>query len=205
MLATLYHPSLASRSKNVTRRNKTLKGMLDEYKAFPGLALHWIFLGSSGRETRPQAGGVLRHYTHCNTQPHIMIKLIANAYYVRNFVGHPHNPLFWCEHILLQKLQFGRASVLFLHTGARAGRHDCRILWSYAIQLSTVCALAPAYELDGIEEFMARLSSDKLYRTTEHSNTLLRDHTLRMTDRKCAGAQRLRSTSSGILCLISMV
>lgn len=78
-------------------RSGSLPEFLDEYKFFPGLAVHWILFGPSGRETRPQAGGVLEHYKRCRPTPSGHIKIIANTFYVSDVTAHPHNMHFRCS------------------------------------------------------------------------------------------------------------
>lgn len=75
----------------VRQPNVTLKALLNEYRHFPGLAVHWIMVGPNGRDSRPHHGGVLRHYTTCAAKAHHSVKMIANTYYLANLRGHPHN------------------------------------------------------------------------------------------------------------------
>jgi hypothetical protein len=65
--------------------------MLNEYKDFAGLGVHWIMVGPSGRKTRPTEGGVLRHYKQCNKEPNYHVKTIINAFFVAGTTAHPHN------------------------------------------------------------------------------------------------------------------
>ena len=78
-------------------RTQTLASFLDEYKHFPGLGVHWVMFGPGGHTTRPEGGGVLRHYSRCEQKPHGHIKMIVNTFYVaRNAEEHPHNFEFRC-------------------------------------------------------------------------------------------------------------
>lgn len=72
-------------------RTETLAEVLDEYKQFPGLGVHWVMFGPSDRRTRPKGGGVLRHYTRCMKKPHLHVKMIVNTFYVAHIAAHPHN------------------------------------------------------------------------------------------------------------------
>ena len=58
--------------------------------------MHWVIVGPSGHEERASAGGVLRHYTHCNAAGSPWIKTIANTFYLANIAYHPHNFEFRC-------------------------------------------------------------------------------------------------------------
>lgn len=70
----------------------TLHGLLEDYKDYPALAVNWIMFGSSGRQTRPVEGGMLRWYMQCRTVPEPHIKVIANSKEVENVLSpHPHN------------------------------------------------------------------------------------------------------------------
>jgi hypothetical protein len=75
-------------------RNQTLSALLDDYKFFGGLSVHWLLVGSSGRERRPESGGVLRYYNRCEAQGSPVTKIIANTFFVKNRAGHPHNMFF---------------------------------------------------------------------------------------------------------------
>lgn len=77
-------------------RDVHLKELLDDYKFFAGLAVHWVFVGPSGRRSRPAAGGVLRSYRHCSGVADAAIKTIANSFYVANIARHPHSVEFQC-------------------------------------------------------------------------------------------------------------
>jgi hypothetical protein len=77
----------------VAHRSLDLKSFLDRYKYSPGLAVHWIFVGPSGRKKRPTAGGVLRAYDQCSPKARSIFKTIANAYFISGVSDHPHN--FW--------------------------------------------------------------------------------------------------------------
>jgi hypothetical protein len=74
-----------------------LKGFLNEFKMFPGLSLHWVFVGPSGWDRRPPSGGVLQHYTQCEAQADRHVKTIANTYYLDGTAVHPHNFHFRCD------------------------------------------------------------------------------------------------------------
>lgn len=74
----------------------TLKHLLNDYKWFAGLSVHWVMVGPSGRVQRPAAGGVLRHYSSCNKAPNVSVKTIANSYYVSGIKNHPHTFEFRC-------------------------------------------------------------------------------------------------------------
>lgn len=58
--------------------------------------MHQIEMGSSGRAKRPHRGGVLRIYRQCDPHPTVMIKTIANTYFLANIAPHPHNMEFRC-------------------------------------------------------------------------------------------------------------
>lgn len=75
---------------------QTLKQMLDEFKYFPGLVVNWVIFGPGGRETRPEHGGVLRHYTRCRQQPWATFKTIANTFFTEDVSWHPHNLIYQC-------------------------------------------------------------------------------------------------------------
>eukprot|EP00892_Ulva_mutabilis_P000949 jgi/Ulvmu1/10855/UM007_0029.1 len=68
-----------------------LPDFLDEYKQYPGLSVHWVLVGPSGRRNRPESGGVLRHYTQCAGKARRMVKTIANTFFLTNIATHPHN------------------------------------------------------------------------------------------------------------------
>jgi hypothetical protein len=72
-------------------RNETLKELLEDYREFAGLSVHWVVVGSDGRETRPTTGGVLQSYSQCAGQGRHIVKTIANTYFLRNVATHPHN------------------------------------------------------------------------------------------------------------------
>eukprot|EP00892_Ulva_mutabilis_P000848 jgi/Ulvmu1/10764/UM068_0054.1 len=75
----------------VEKPEQKLPKFLEEYKAYAGLSVHWVIVGPSGHEMRAAAGGVLRHYTHCNAGGSPWIKTIANTYFLTNIAYHPHN------------------------------------------------------------------------------------------------------------------
>lgn len=79
-----------------TCRNTTLSDFLHNFRYSPGLAMHQIEMGSSGRAKRPHRGGVLRIYRQCDPHPTVMIKTIANTYFLANIAPHPHNMEFRC-------------------------------------------------------------------------------------------------------------
>lgn len=81
-------------------REETLKQFLDVRKHSVGVAVHWILFGSSHRETTPERGGMLRHYTRCEKEPFNIVKTIANTYFLRDSKGAPHNALFMCALLL---------------------------------------------------------------------------------------------------------
>lgn len=75
----------------------TLKGLLREFKDYPGLVVNWIMFGSNGRMSRPPEGGTLRWYTQCNPKPNAHVKVIANTCCVANLpMPTPHNVYYKC-------------------------------------------------------------------------------------------------------------
>jgi hypothetical protein len=95
-VSNYYTPShscvLFSHQKSLcSAKKKKLKGLLNEYKTFGGLSVHWIVVGPSGRETRPRTGGVLPYYKKCHTEVHPAVKTIANTWYLSGICVHPHN------------------------------------------------------------------------------------------------------------------
>ena len=92
----LMHLSMYLLKVQVLCRSRSLASVLDEYKYFPGLAVHWVMFGPDGREKRPEGGGVLRHYKSCKPSPETWIKTIVNSYYVAGAADHPHGSEFWC-------------------------------------------------------------------------------------------------------------
>jgi hypothetical protein len=80
----------------VACRNDTLQEMLDDYKEYAGLSVHWVIVGPSNRLTRPESGGVLKHYTECSGKGRHIVKTIANTYFLENISTHPHNFQFRC-------------------------------------------------------------------------------------------------------------
>lgn len=78
------------------RREKGLKGLLDDYKLFPGLGVHWVVLGSNGQETRPPNGGVMRAYDKCSAGPNMHVKTIVNNYFVEE-IRFMHNQIYRCD------------------------------------------------------------------------------------------------------------
>eukprot|EP00892_Ulva_mutabilis_P011470 jgi/Ulvmu1/8696/UM047_0036.1 len=75
----------------VDRPDQKLPDFLRAYRAYPGLAVHWVLVGPSGRDARPAAGGVLRHYAQCGGRGDQGIKMIVNTAFVANICPHPHN------------------------------------------------------------------------------------------------------------------
>eukprot|EP00892_Ulva_mutabilis_P012232 jgi/Ulvmu1/9381/UM051_0008.1 len=75
----------------VRKPNSTLGDMLNNFKLLPGLAVHLLSVGSSGRSKRPWRGGVLRLYKQCNPRASPTVKTIANTYFLANIAPHPHN------------------------------------------------------------------------------------------------------------------
>ena len=88
--------SFRSKPASARCRLLTFKEVLDKYKFFPGLGLHWVIMGPSGRETRPDKGGVLEHYKRCNKDPAQTVKMVANTFYIAHVATHPHNFEYWC-------------------------------------------------------------------------------------------------------------
>lgn len=75
-------------------RNSQKKGLadfLDAYKHEVGIAVHWVWVGPSGRRRRPASGGVLPYYTLCSDQPSTHLKTIANMWFIEGMDVHPHN------------------------------------------------------------------------------------------------------------------
>lgn len=79
----------------------SLAALLDTFKMFPGLSVHWVMVGPSSRETRPAEGGVLQHYAMCEGTASSGTKIIANTYYIEQATGHPHNIEFRCDSSLV--------------------------------------------------------------------------------------------------------
>lgn len=77
-------------------RETSLMTLLDDFKLFPGLSVHWVMVGPSGRDERTVDGGVLRHYDRCAGQASQGTKIIANTYFLRRTASHPHNLEFRC-------------------------------------------------------------------------------------------------------------
>lgn len=80
----------------ITCRGKSIKDLLDDYRGYPGVSVHWIIFGSGEREKRPVEGGVLRWYLQCRQQPERFIKTIASSYHLLSFDLHPHNFFYRC-------------------------------------------------------------------------------------------------------------
>ena len=77
---------------------------LDDFKDEPGLSVNWIWVGPSGRETRPEGGGVLRHYDQCAPEPTDRFKTIVNTWWLEGTSQHPHNCVFRCAVALFLSL-----------------------------------------------------------------------------------------------------
>ena len=73
------------------RCRRSLKDLLAGFKTEAGLAVHWVWVGPSGRAARPAAGGVLPHYDQCAAVPSAAIKTFANTYWLQGLATHPHN------------------------------------------------------------------------------------------------------------------
>jgi hypothetical protein len=82
---------LSSNATPLWCRSASLQEVLDDYKYFPGLSVHWVMVGPSDRESRPQGGGVLQAYDRCEGSAFHGTKIIANTYYAAHVTGHPHN------------------------------------------------------------------------------------------------------------------
>lgn len=82
-------------------RDETLKELLEDFKLYAGLSLHWVLVGPNGREYRPGNGGVLRYYTRCQKRPEPTVKTIANTWFLESADRHPHNLRFKCVAPLL--------------------------------------------------------------------------------------------------------
>lgn len=70
--------------------------MLHGFRFFPGLSVHWLLFGASGRRTRPAGGGMLQHYTQCGGEPRTTVKTIANTYHILGAALHAHNVHYRC-------------------------------------------------------------------------------------------------------------
>ena len=88
--------AVPQRAGPACREAQTLPAFLDAYRQYPGLSVHWVLVGPSGRHTRPATGGVLRHYPQCAGTGHAIVKTIANTYFLTNVASHPHNVEFRC-------------------------------------------------------------------------------------------------------------
>lgn len=80
-------------------KDVTLKEFLNDYKNEPGLVLHWVIVGPSHQENRPQEGGVLRAYRECQLQPSPVVKSIANTFMLANMASNPHTFEYRCAFI----------------------------------------------------------------------------------------------------------
>ena len=69
---------------------------LDEFRDAAGLSVNWVWVGPSGRETRPEGGGVLQHYDQCVPEAEMRFKTIANTWFLQGLTEHPHNFVFRC-------------------------------------------------------------------------------------------------------------
>ena len=58
--------------------------------------MHWVIVGPSHQESRPQEGGVLRNYRECQTQPSVVVKSIVNTYHLANMASNPHTFEYRC-------------------------------------------------------------------------------------------------------------
>ena len=85
---TGYTPSIGRQARS---EKEKLPAFLDAYRQYPGLSVHWVLVGPSGRRNRPATGGVLRHYPQCAGTGHAIVKTIANTYFLANVAAHPHN------------------------------------------------------------------------------------------------------------------
>ena len=77
-------------------RPPNVRALLDEYKHTAALAVNWIWVGPSGRKTRPPGGGVLQHYNQCVPDADKHIKSIVNTFYLDGVAVHPHNFHYRC-------------------------------------------------------------------------------------------------------------
>jgi hypothetical protein len=71
----------------VAEGNKTIPNVLHDYERYGGVALNWMFFGSSGHLTKPP-GGIIANYDKCNKDVHV--KVIANTQYTRHAGTNPH-------------------------------------------------------------------------------------------------------------------
>jgi hypothetical protein len=134
LLAWHFHTPIPTRTRNTcserrtnryVRREVHLKELLDEFKFFPGLAVHWVFVGPSGHDARPAAGGVLRGYGRCACAADVTVKTIVNSFYAANIARHPHNIEFRCADAMVAALflaKRGRCVVGPLTMAAGRGR-----------------------------------------------------------------------------------
>lgn len=74
----------------------SLKQFLDGFKHEAAVVMHWVLMGSSGHDHRPEHGGVLRHYSHCHSDPSDRVKTIANTWFLANHAGQVHNYEYRC-------------------------------------------------------------------------------------------------------------
>jgi hypothetical protein len=75
---------------------RDLHSLLDEYKQYPALSVHWIWVGPNGHARRLATGGVLPYYTMCSASPDRHIKTIVNTYFLEGVTVHPHNFVYRC-------------------------------------------------------------------------------------------------------------
>lgn len=78
-------------------KDVALKQFLGDYKHESALVMHWVIVGPSHQETRPQEGGVLRAYRECQTQPSNVVKSIVNTFFLANMASNPHTFEYRCE------------------------------------------------------------------------------------------------------------
>ena len=97
VLGTL-HTTTYHKRRGGTCSGATIHSLLEEYKDYPALAVNWIMFGSSGRQTRPPEGGMLRWYVQCRATPEPHIKVIVNSKQVQTVQSpHPHNIYYKCD------------------------------------------------------------------------------------------------------------
>lgn len=146
----------------VRERGKSLKRLLDEFRFFPGLAVHWVTVGPGGRDTRPDAGGVLRHYTRCNPTANANIKIIANTYFIDRAVEHPHNVAFRGD---ASPVNERRLPVPMLYVGtpsqcAEPGRHPAACALTAGSRLSRRRGAVPTVERVALFHYITRSRAD---------------------------------------------
>ena len=72
-----------------------LRDVLHDYEAFAGVAVHWVFFGSSGHINQPQ-GLVIENFVQSRGQPNPHVKLIVQPPQTK-WMSTPHEGLFWNE------------------------------------------------------------------------------------------------------------